>query len=100
MSAKLSGSNTVVASTLYFPSQHKPNPKCSGCQRCFVTTKSGDLRDDACGEARSGGNGTFHIDAAYGYKFGVDDGSGLGGTGAEVRQARGNVVVGFSIGSR
>lgn len=52
--------------------------------RCFVTTKTGDLRDDACGDGRSGEVGTSHIDASYGYTFGIDNGSGLGGAGAEV----------------
>ena len=53
--------------------------------RCFVTTKAGDLRDDACGKERAGGNGSFHVDAVYGYTLGIDDGSGLDGAGAEVR---------------
>ncbi|CAM9431453.1 unnamed protein product [Ectocarpus sp. 4 AP-2014] len=50
---------------------------------CFVTTKSGDLRDDACGDGRAGGEGSFKVDAALGYTFGIDDGFGLGGAGAQ-----------------
>ncbi|CAN0423220.1 unnamed protein product, partial [Ectocarpus sp. 12 AP-2014] len=50
---------------------------------CFVTTKSGDLRDDACGDGRAGGEGSLKIDAAFGYTFVIDDGSGLGGAGAQ-----------------
>jgi len=53
-------------------------------QSCFVTTKTGDLRDDACGEGRAGGEGSFIVDAVVGFTFGVDDGSGLGGAGAQV----------------
>eukprot|EP00903_Cladosiphon_okamuranus_P013614 g12679.t1 len=53
---------------------------------CFVTTKTGDLRDDACGDGRAGGEGSFKISAAVGYTFGIDDGSGLGGAGAQVGQ--------------
>lgn len=49
-----------------------------------MTTKAGDLRDDACGDGRAGGDGSFKIDAAVGYTFGIDDGSGLGGAGAQV----------------
>lgn len=51
---------------------------------CFVTTTTGDLRDDACGDGRAGGEGSFKVDAAVGYTFGIDDGSGLGGAGAQV----------------
>lgn len=49
-----------------------------------MTTNTGDLRDDACGDGRAGGEGSFQIDAAVGYTFGIDDGSGLGGAGAQV----------------
>lgn len=53
---------------------------------CFVTTKSGNLRDDACGDGRAGGEGSFKVDAALGYTFGIDNVSGLGGAGAQVVQ--------------
>lgn len=62
-----------------------------------MTTKTGDLRDDACGEERAGGDGSFHVDAAYGYTLGIDDGSGLGGAGAEVRRGTGEVCLLCSI---
>lgn len=54
--------------------------------RCFVMTASEVPRDDACGEGREGGEGSFHVDAAFGYTMMVDDGEGLGGAGAEVRR--------------
>lgn len=65
--------------------------------RCFVTTKAGGFRDDACGEERAGGDGSFHVDAAYGYTLGIDDGSGLGGAGAEVRRGTGDIFLLCSI---
>ncbi len=49
-----------------------------------MTTKTGEVRDDACGEGRAGGEGSINIDAVVGFTFGVDDGSGLGGAGAQV----------------
>ena len=51
---------------------------------CLVTTKSGGLRNDACGEAREGGEGSLYVGPAFGYTLAVDDGNGLGGAGAEV----------------
>lgn len=63
----------------------RPSPLRPSISRCFVTTKSGSLRDDACGEGRTGADGTLHVDAAYGYTMSVDDGAGLGLAGVEVR---------------
>ncbi|CAM9230395.1 unnamed protein product, partial [Choristocarpus tenellus] len=51
--------------------------------RCFVTTKSNGLRDDACDERRAGATGTLTKDASFGYHFGPDNNHGLGGAGAE-----------------
>lgn len=65
---------------LFFPCV----PSLARLLSCFVTTKTGDLRDDACGDGREGGEGSFKIDAAVGYTFGIDDGNGLGGAGAQV----------------
>lgn len=68
--------------------------------RCFVMTASGDLRDDACGEGREGGQGSFYVDAAFGYTMMVDDGKGLGRAGAEVRrrvQCSGDVLFDWNM---
>lgn len=62
-----------------------------------MTTKAGDLRDDACGEERAGGNGSFHVDAASGYTLGIDDAFGLGGAGAEVPRGAGKLYLFSSI---
>ncbi|CAM9732362.1 unnamed protein product, partial [Discosporangium mesarthrocarpum] len=51
--------------------------------RCFVTTKSDTLRDDACPAGHAGASGTLYTDASFGYQFRADNNEGLGGAGAE-----------------